>query len=71
MKKLLLAVMIAVNVSCGSPVPDQAIASALPRQEIDFEQARRRMVEQQIEARGITDSRVLEAMSRVPRHEYV
>ena len=29
------------------------------------------MVEEQIEARGITDSRVLEAMSRVPRHEYV
>jgi protein-L-isoaspartate(D-aspartate) O-methyltransferase len=29
------------------------------------------MVEEQIEARGVTDSRVLEAMSRVPRHEYV
>ena len=29
------------------------------------------MVEEQIEARGVTDSRVLEAMLRVPRHEYV
>ena len=46
-------------------------ATAPPRQAIDFEQARRQMVEEQIEARGVTDSRVLEAMSRVPRHEYV
>ncbi len=71
MKRLLLAGMIALNVACGSASPDQAAASALPRQEIDFEQARRQMVERQIEARGVTDSRVLEAMSRVPRHEYV
>ncbi len=71
MKKLLLALMIALNVSCGPPPPDQATASARPRQDIDFEQARRQMVEEQIEARGVTDSRVLEAMSRVPRHEYV
>ena len=71
MKKLLLALMIALNVSCGPPPPDQATASARPRRGIDFEQARRQMVEEQIEARGVTDSRVLEAMSRVPRHEYV
>jgi len=70
-KKLLLALMIALNVSCGPPPPDQATASARPRRGIDFEQARRQMVEEQIEARGVTDSRVLEAMSRVPRHEYV
>ena len=78
MKKLLLAVMIALNVSCGFASPDQATASpdqaatsARPSQELDFEQARRQMVEEQIEARGVADSRVLEAMSRVPRHEYV
>ena len=70
-RKLLLTVIIALNVSCGPPPPDQATASALPRQDIDFEQARRQMVEEQIEARGISDSRVLEAMSGVPRHEYV
>jgi len=71
-RRLLLGVIIALNVSCGPPPPDQATASALPpRQDIDFAQARRQMVEEQIEARGITDSRVLEAMSRVPRHEYV
>ena len=71
MKNLLLAVLLALNASCGSASPDQATASARPRQDIDFEQARRRMVEAQIEARGVTDSRVLEAMLRVPRHEYV
>ncbi len=63
--------MIALNTSCGSAPPDQATASARPRHDIDFEQARREMVEEQIEARGVTDSRVLEAMLRVPRHEYV
>ena len=71
MRKLLLALMIALNVTCGRPSPDQATASARPRQAIDFEQARRQMVEEQIAARGVTDARVLEAMSRVPRHEYV
>jgi protein-L-isoaspartate(D-aspartate) O-methyltransferase len=29
------------------------------------------MVEEQIEARGVTDQRVLEAMRKVPRHEFV
>ena len=51
--------------------PDQPAASAPPRQDIDFEQARGQMVEGQIEARGVVDSRVLEAMLQVPRHEYV
>lgn len=37
----------------------------------DFAEARRAMVEEQIEARGITDNRVLEAMSDVPRHFFV
>ncbi len=71
MKKLLVTLMIALNVSCRPGPPDRATASPGPRQDLDFEQARREMVEGQIEARGVTDSRVLEAMSRVPRHEYV
>ncbi len=70
-KKLLLTLMIALNVSLGSAQPVRAATSGRARQDIDFERARREMVEQQIEARGVTDSRVLEAMSRVPRHEYV
>ncbi len=38
---------------------------------IDFESARRRMVERQIAARGITSPRVLEAFLEVPRHLFV
>jgi len=38
---------------------------------MDYSVARRRMVEQQIVARGITDIRVLEAMSTIPRHLFV
>lgn len=37
----------------------------------NFEEKRRRMVEEQIKARGITDTRVLAAMEKVPRHEFV
>lgn len=37
----------------------------------DPERARRRMVEQQLEARGIVDERVLLAMGRVPREHFV
>jgi protein-L-isoaspartate(D-aspartate) O-methyltransferase len=37
----------------------------------DFSVARRRMVEQQIIARGIQDQRVLDAMLKVPRHLFV
>lgn len=36
-----------------------------------FDQARVQMVRQQLEARGIRDERVLAAMRRVPRHEFV
>ena len=42
---------------CGPPDPHGA--------------ARRRMVEEQLVARGIRDPRVLEAMGRVPRHRFV
>src|SRR6266571_908974 len=37
----------------------------------DFVVARQHMVEIQIKGRGITDSRVTEVMSSVPRHEFV
>lgn len=36
-----------------------------------FEEARLRMVERQLVGRGIRDPRVLAAMARVPRHEFV
>ena len=35
------------------------------------DEARRRMVDQQIAARGVADQRVLAAMRRVPRHRFV
>jgi protein-L-isoaspartate(D-aspartate) O-methyltransferase len=37
----------------------------------DFASQRQRMVSGQMEARGIHDSRVLDALRRVPRHEFV
>jgi protein-L-isoaspartate(D-aspartate) O-methyltransferase len=37
----------------------------------DLDTARQRMVESQLRSRGIADARVLEAMLRVPRHEFV
>ncbi len=39
--------------------------------EENFDEKRRRMVGEQIKARGITDIKVLAAMEKVPRHEFV
>jgi protein-L-isoaspartate(D-aspartate) O-methyltransferase len=50
--------------SGGSAAP-QAISAET------FEQLRLDMVRRQIEARGVKDPEVLEAMSRVPRHQFV
>ena len=44
-------------------------ADAPPRDPVTT--ARERMVEHQIEGRGVRDERVLEAMRRVPRHRFV
>ena len=38
---------------------------------MDFHIARKKMVEQQLMARGIRDPKILGAMGRVPRHEFV
>jgi protein-L-isoaspartate(D-aspartate) O-methyltransferase len=38
---------------------------------MNFDQAREQMVEEQLQARGIHDQRVLAAMRRVPRHLFV
>jgi len=37
----------------------------------DYRIARRKMVDQQLKNRGVTDSRVLEAMAAIPRHFFV
>jgi len=49
----------------------QPARPAVPSDEAAFATARVRMVREQIEARGITDAKVLSAMTRVPRHEFV
>lgn len=46
----------------GAPSPYDALS---------FESAREQMVDLQIEARGVEDTAVLEAMRAVPRHEFV
>jgi protein-L-isoaspartate(D-aspartate) O-methyltransferase len=52
--------------------PDGESAPPPPAaEEAAFEAARTRMVRDQIAARGIKDGRVLAAMARVPRHEFV
>jgi len=38
---------------------------------IDFSSDRQRMVDTQLRGRGISDARILDAMLRVPRHEFV
>lgn len=40
------------------------------REPNDFRRAREEMVKNQIKTRGITDERVLEALRKVPRHEF-
>ena len=65
---MLVAAAALVGSSCA-PSPDQAAASA--SQQFDHEEARRRMVREQIEARGVRDPAVLGAMRTVPRHEFV
>jgi protein-L-isoaspartate(D-aspartate) O-methyltransferase len=57
--QLLFAAMVATG--CGQQVPTPA----------DFAAQRQRMVEQQLKARGIKDERLLAAMARVPREEFV
>jgi protein-L-isoaspartate(D-aspartate) O-methyltransferase len=45
--------------------------SLVHAQDDDFQEERLRMVETQIEARGISNPLVLKAMQKVPRHEFV
>jgi len=49
-----------------------ALVAAIAEADVDrFAAERERMVVEQIEARGVRDARVLEAMRKVPRHELV
>jgi protein-L-isoaspartate(D-aspartate) O-methyltransferase len=42
-----------------------------PSEDVDFEHLRRRMVEQQLQSRGISDNGVLSAMYKIPREIFV
>jgi protein-L-isoaspartate(D-aspartate) O-methyltransferase len=56
----------------GGSLADAAAASGSPAAQADsYAEARREMVTYQIRARGIENPRVLAAMGRVPRHEFV
>ncbi len=49
-----------------------AVEAAQPeREDEDFAQARRRMVERDLAGRDITNKKVLQVMGRIPRHEFV
>ena len=60
-------------VFCGFMGPGSSCSAHndLPAGRQDFEQERKNMVESQIQARGIKDTRVLNAMLRVKRHLFV
>jgi protein-L-isoaspartate(D-aspartate) O-methyltransferase len=67
---------LALALACAepTPIPDSGVATperapSAPRD--PREAAREHMVAEQIEARGVTDRRVLAAMRKVPRHEFV
>lgn len=51
-------------------VDSECVERSRPRTD-EFAQARRDMVARQIEARGVRDAKVLEAMRQVPRHWFV
>jgi protein-L-isoaspartate(D-aspartate) O-methyltransferase len=55
----------------GASEPAERSAPAAPEGAEARAEERRRMVEEQIEARGVRDPRVLEALRSVPRHLFV
>ena len=64
--------MVIVTVSLPISLPSRAVLRAQDQsREQAFQELRDRMVDEQIVGRGVSDERVLEAMRRVPRHEFV
>jgi len=53
------------------PVAVLLATTACSAQDPDWARLRARMVDQQVKARGIKDECVLQAMAKVPRHEFV
>ena len=70
--RLLLVVALWLS-ACGqaaTPLPTSVPTSSATKEDPYVEQ-RERMVADQIEARGVSDPAVLDAMRRVPRHQFV
>jgi protein-L-isoaspartate(D-aspartate) O-methyltransferase len=67
--------LLACDGSMSTPAEPAAPAAARPgaasAEDLQMQSARQRMVEEDLQARGIRDERVLEAMRAVPRHEFV
>ena len=61
----------APETSGDPPLPMRAVPQSVETFTDPFRAARRHMVDRQIRDRGIVDPRVLAAVTRVPRHEFV
>ena len=66
----LLAAALLLGLPACAPSPERG-ATGASGQQVDYGEARARMVREQIEARGVSDGAVLAAMRAVPRHEFV
>lgn len=63
--------LLALALVASYPAPCGYAAAAVSAPQDRFDVTRQRMVERQIAGRGVVDARVLDAMARVPRHEFV
>jgi protein-L-isoaspartate(D-aspartate) O-methyltransferase len=68
---IFFAAVFSASDSCHLRGPQEVVAQEAESSPKGFEEERRRMVDEQIRARGISDASVLEAMGRVPRHKFV
>ena len=59
------AALVALGIACADPT------TTTTTMQPDFDALRERMVREQLASRDVTDARVLAAMRRVPRHEFV
>ena len=66
-----MSTLLTLGLALGGAQCQSGPKPTLEPQQLNFELARQRMVEEQIRARGIQNARVLEAMRAVPRHEFV
>lgn len=74
-----VAAAVLFTVACGAPREQARPEAGAPGagsvrvgvEQADWDAQRRRMVDQQVQERGVASQRVLEAMRRVPRHRFV